>query len=72
MFLWLKVVIFPEMLTNFFFALYNNDVISDEGFEAWILCEDPSENLGRGVAHKSTTQFFTWLRENDGDEDLED
>jgi len=62
-----------KLLTNIFNSLYNNDVISEQGFEAWLACNDPAEELGKGVASKSTTHFFTWMRENDLEaEDVED
>ena len=56
-------------MTNIFNSLYNNDVISEQGFEAWLACNDPAEELGKGVASKSTTHFFTWMRENDIDDE---
>ena len=55
-------------MSNIFNALYNNDVISEEGFEAWLACSDSAEQEGKGVASKSTTHFFTWMRENDDNE----
>ena len=60
---------FAELLATIFFALYNNDVISEEGFEAWLNCNDPAELEGKGVATKSTNTFFTWMRENEGEEE---
>lgn len=57
-----------KLLFNIFNALYNNDVISEEGFEAWLACSDSAEQEGKGVASKSTTHFFTWMRENDDNE----
>jgi len=60
-----------KLLFNIFNCLYHNDVISEEGFEAWLNCSDPAEQEGKGVASKSTTHFFTWMREND-DNDNED
>jgi len=60
-----------KMLTNIFFCLYNNDVISEQGFEAWLNCNDPADQQGKGVAIKSTTHFFNWMREKDED-DVED
>jgi len=44
-------------------AIYNNDLISEDACFAWEKSEDPAENEGKGVAIKSTTKFFTWLRE---------
>ena len=57
------------MLQNIFNCLYNNDVISEQGFEAWRACDDPAYQQGKGVAIKSTTQFFLWMREKDEDDD---
>ena len=51
-----------ELLTNIFNCLYNNDVIAQEGFEAWLDCSEVSEQEGKGVAIKSTTHFFTWMK----------
>lgn len=45
--------------------LYENDVITESAFYAWEACDNPAEQEGKGVAIKSTTQFFTWLREPD-------
>ena len=58
-----------ELLTNIFNCLYNNDVIAQEGFEAWLDCSEVSEQEGKGVAIKSTTHFFTWMRENEVDDE---
>jgi len=57
-----------RLLFNIFNCLYNNDVISEEGFDAWLACSDPAEQEGKGVASKSTHHFFTWMRENDDNE----
>ena len=32
-----------ELLHFFFEELYNNDIVSDEAFEAWHSCDDPAE-----------------------------
>ena len=32
-----------ELLHFFFEELYNNDIVSDEAFEAWHNCDDPAE-----------------------------
>jgi len=62
-----------KLLTTIFSTLYNNDVISDEGFEAWHSCNDPAEQEGKGVATKATTHFFTWMKENlEENEDVEE
>ena len=62
------MIYFPGLLFNIFNCLYNNDVISEEGFDAWLACSDPAEQEGKGVASKSTHHFFTWMRENDDNE----
>jgi len=60
----------PNKLLHYFFEeLYNNDIVSDEAFEAWHNCDDPAEQEGKDVAIKSTKKFFTWLRENSDEED---
>jgi len=59
-----------KMLTNIFFCLYNNDVISEQGFEAWLACEEPADQQGKGVAIKSTSQFFLWMREKEDDDEI--
>ena len=70
----LRLTLFPlfitEMLTNIFFCLYNNDVISEQGFEAWLACEEPADQQGKGVAIKSTSQFFLWMREKEEDDEI--
>lgn len=54
---------FPGLLVQFFESLAENEVISAEAFEAWKACDDPAEQAGKGVAIKSATQFFIWLKE---------
>lgn len=64
---------FSELLHQFFDTLYENDILSDEAFEAWEKCNDAGEQEGKGVAIKSTTQFLTWLKESvNTDEEKED
>ncbi|CAB1353628.1 unnamed protein product, partial [Coregonus sp. 'balchen'] len=46
------------------------DVISEDAFYKWETSKDPAEQLGKGVALKSVTAFFTWLRE--AEEESED
>jgi len=58
-----------KLLHQIFECLYQADVITYEGFEQWEQSKDPAEQEGKGVAIKSTTQFFTWLREVDPDEE---
>ncbi|XP_072428568.1 eukaryotic translation initiation factor 4 gamma 1-like isoform X1 [Chiloscyllium punctatum] len=53
----------PNLLRTFFDVLYDEDVISEEAFYKWESSKDPAEQQGKGVALKSVTAFFTWLRE---------
>lgn len=55
----------------FFDTLYDEDVIKEEAFYQWEASKDPAEQQGKGVALKSVTAFFTWLR-NAEDEDEDD
>lgn len=52
-----------SLLRTFFDVLYDEDVISEEAFYKWESSKDPAEQQGKGVALKSVTAFFTWLRE---------
>lgn len=52
----------------FFDALYDEDVIKEEAFYEWETSKDPAEQTGKGVALKSVTAFFTWLREAEEEE----
>lgn len=54
----------------FFDCLYDEDVISEDAFCQWETSKDPAEQQGKGVALKSVTAFFTWLRE--AEEESED
>ena len=58
---------FPGVLHLIFECLYDLDIIDEEAFLAWETDEDPAEIEGKGVAIKSTTQFFTWLAEAEDD-----
>ncbi|XP_078266306.1 eukaryotic translation initiation factor 4 gamma 1a [Rhinoraja longicauda] len=52
-----------SLLRTFFDVLYDEDVISEEAFYKWESSKDSAEQQGKGVALKSVTAFFTWLRE---------
>lgn len=54
----------------FFDCLYDEDVISEDAFYKWETSKDPAEQQGKGIALKSVTAFFTWLRE--AEEESED
>uniref|UniRef100_A0A672QWX5 Eukaryotic translation initiation factor 4 gamma 1-like n=1 Tax=Sinocyclocheilus grahami TaxID=75366 RepID=A0A672QWX5_SINGR len=58
-----------NLLRMFFDALYDEDVIKEEAFYKWESSKDPAEQLGKGVALKSVTAFFTWLREAESESD---
>ena len=62
----------PELLHQILEVLYEGDVISEEGFFSWEKCSNPAEQEGKGVAIKSTTQFFIWLREVEPEDDDDD
>ncbi|XP_074507392.1 eukaryotic translation initiation factor 4 gamma 1-like isoform X2 [Sebastes fasciatus] len=54
-----------NLLRMFFDALYDEDVIEEEAFYKWETSKDPAEQTGKGVALRSVTAFFTWLREEE-------
>uniref|UniRef100_A0A7N8YFN4 Eukaryotic translation initiation factor 4 gamma, 1a n=1 Tax=Mastacembelus armatus TaxID=205130 RepID=A0A7N8YFN4_9TELE len=58
-----------NLLRMFFDALYDEDVIKEEAFYKWETSKDPAEQTGKGVALKSVTAFFTWLREAEEESD---
>ncbi|XP_072522649.1 eukaryotic translation initiation factor 4 gamma 3 isoform X2 [Salminus brasiliensis] len=60
----------PNLLRMFFDCLYDEDVISEDAFYRWETSNDPAEQQGKGIALKSVTAFFTWLRE--AEEESED
>ncbi|XP_069096177.1 eukaryotic translation initiation factor 4 gamma 3 isoform X12 [Pleurodeles waltl] len=59
-----------NLLRMFFDCLYDEEVISEDAFYRWEASKDPAEQNGKGVALKSVTAFFTWLRE--AEEESED
>ncbi|XP_072546958.1 eukaryotic translation initiation factor 4 gamma 1-like isoform X2 [Salminus brasiliensis] len=59
----------PNLLRMFFDVLYDEDVIKEEGFYKWESSKDAAEQQGKGVALKSVTAFFTWLREAEDESD---
>ncbi|XP_033113712.1 eukaryotic translation initiation factor 4 gamma 3-like isoform X2 [Anneissia japonica] len=61
----------PGLLRILFDVLYDEDVICEETFYSWHANTDPRESEGKGVALKSVTSFFTWLREAEPDDDDE-
>lgn len=59
-----------DLLRMFFDCLYDEDVISEDAFYKWETSKDLAEERGKGIALKSVTAFFTWLRE--AEEESED
>nr|P41110.1 RecName: Full=Eukaryotic translation initiation factor 4 gamma 1; Short=eIF-4-gamma 1; Short=eIF-4G 1; Short=eIF-4G1; AltName: Full=p220 [Oryctolagus cuniculus]AAA31242.1 initiation factor 4-gamma [Oryctolagus cuniculus] len=57
-----------NLLRMFFDALYDEDVVKEEAFYSWESSKDPAEQQGKGVALKSVTAFFKWLREVEEEE----
>uniref|UniRef100_A0A672J8T3 Eukaryotic translation initiation factor 4 gamma, 1a n=1 Tax=Salarias fasciatus TaxID=181472 RepID=A0A672J8T3_SALFA len=58
-----------NLLRMFFDALYDEDVIKEEAFYKWESSKDSAEQTGKGVALKSVTAFFSWLREPEDESD---
>uniref|UniRef100_A0AAR2LZF3 Eukaryotic translation initiation factor 4 gamma, 1a n=1 Tax=Pygocentrus nattereri TaxID=42514 RepID=A0AAR2LZF3_PYGNA len=58
-----------NLLRMLFDALYDEDVIKEEAFYKWESSKDPAEQVGKGVALKSVTGFFNWLREAEEESD---
>lgn len=52
-----------KLLHTLFEKLYDGDIIDEGSLFAWEKNDDAAEREGKGVALKSTTQFFTWLKE---------
>ena len=66
---WPEFLFVSGVLHHIFECLYDQDIVTEEGLFAWEACNDPAELEGKGVAIKSTMQFFTWLREADDEDD---
>ncbi|XP_037538145.1 eukaryotic translation initiation factor 4 gamma 1a isoform X2 [Nematolebias whitei] len=58
-----------NLLRMFFDALYDEDIIKEDTFYKWEASKDPAEQTGKGVALKSVTFFFIWLREAEEESD---
>lgn len=58
-----------DLLRGFFDALYDEDVVKEDAFYSWESSKDPAEQQGKGVALKSVTAFFKWLREAEEESD---
>lgn len=55
------------ILVHLFNMFYDCDLISEDAFQQWAISTEPCEQEGKGVALKSTTSFFAWLAEMEGD-----
>lgn len=60
-----------KLLHNILETLYDQDCISEDALLDWERSEDPEEQEGKGVALKSCTQFFDWLRTAEEDEEVQ-
>lgn len=67
----LLIIVPTDLLRMFFDTMYDEDVIKEEAFYKWESSKDPAEQTGKGVALKSVTAFFTWLREAEEESDKE-
>ena len=56
---------FTGILRTIFDTLYDEDIISEDGFKNWEESKDPNEQEGKGVAMKQVIQFFKWIHEPD-------
>lgn len=63
----MATLFFAGVLREFFDFLYDEDLISEEGFMQWSRNNDPQEQEGKGVALKQVVQFFAWLQEAEDD-----
>ncbi|XP_006869839.1 PREDICTED: eukaryotic translation initiation factor 4 gamma 1 isoform X3 [Chrysochloris asiatica] len=61
-----------NLLRMFFDTLYDEDVVKEDAFYSWESSKDPAEQLGKGVALKSVTNFFQWLREAEAEAEESD
>ena len=60
--------LFQKML----FALYNADVVEDDGFDAWHNADEDDHIPGKQKALVQSIQFFEWLDEPSEEEDEEE
>jgi len=61
-----------KLLHSIFDVLYEVELISEDAFLAWEESTEPGEQEGKGVALKSCTQFFQWLKEAEPEDDPEE
>jgi len=58
-----------KLLHNILEVLYDKDCVSEDALLEWEKNEDPEEQEGKGVALKSCTQFFEWLKTAEEEEE---
>merc|ERR1719367_315875 len=57
-----------KLLHSIFDVLYEVELISEDAFIEWEESTEVGEQEGKGVALKSCTQFFQWLRTAEEDD----
>lgn len=50
----------PGFIKSYFDTLYDEEVITEDSFNAWESSSE--EQLGKGVAVAASLEFFQWLR----------
>jgi translation initiation factor 4G len=58
-----------KLLHTILEVLYDQDCISEDALLDWERSEDPEHQEGKGVALKSCTQFFEWLKTADEEQE---
>jgi len=61
-----------KLLHSIFDVLYDCDVISEDAFIEWEESTEQGEQEGKGVALKSCTQFFQWLKTAEPEDEEEE
>lgn len=49
----------PGFIKSYFDSLYDEEIITEESFNAW---ESSEEETGKGLAIGASSEFFRWLR----------
>jgi hypothetical protein len=58
--------------SSLFDILYEIEVISEDAFMEWEESSEVGEQEGKGVALKSCTQFFQWLKTAEAEDEPEE
>jgi len=61
-----------KLLHSIFDILYEIELISEDAFIEWEESTEPGEQEGKGVALKSCTQFFQWLKTAEPEDEPEE